>query len=145
MPTTTAMIRLSQINSEILKKMGFANSSRTTPASLIKDLSDLSRKLDSWRDSLPECLNIREPLQRTQTPSEVRLIHSIYIRLSYYSSIISVHMILAQPWTYGMRRGDREQALHDCAAESTAATAEAARQMILTVRYIEPHGASPAW
>ena len=141
----TSMIGISQISAQILKELGSDKAFRQTFAALVRTVNDLSQRLEEWRKSVPAFLEIGTPLNVSRLPPEVKIVHASYIQFAYYNNLISIHMIFALPWTSKMFGTDRDPAFRNQVARSTKATAEAARNIILTTKYIEPHGASPAW
>jgi hypothetical protein len=141
----THAIHHAQISSEISRRLVSVSAFRRTPLELIEKVSSLHQSLEEWRAQLPCHLQpgtLRNPLKLSNAKNNINFTH---IYFAYYGSLMAIHTVFAYPWITAMFGPDPALAIHEQASVSTSIAAEAARNIILTTRYIDMDAASPAW
>ena len=85
------------------------------------------------------------PIQASDLHSPARLLHVIYLRYAYYGSLTAMNTIFAYPWISVIIGIVESPAFRNQVALSTDVVAQAARNIILTARYIDINVNSPQW
>ena len=141
----TAYVQHAQISSTISRKLASARAFQQSPSVLVQTVQDLSQQLQHWRDSLPLFLQTERAIRSAELPRNVQVLHVVKIRFLYYGSLMAIHPIFAYPWICAMFGNVQTQALRNQIPISSNAVAQAARNLILAVRYISIDAASPQW
>lgn len=106
---------------------------------------EMDQLLEEWAKTLPPHLHPQSTIKPTKLPTRVHLHHVMYLKYSYYGSILAIHTIFTYPWTSAIIRTDQSPAFRDQVALSTKAVVEASRSIILTTKYIDVDASSPVW
>jgi hypothetical protein len=141
----TAYVQHSQIQSLISRKLASAKAFQQSPSVLIQTVQELGQQLQHWRDSLPLWLQTERAIRTTELPRNVQVLHVVKIRFLYYGSVMAIHTIFAYPWITAMFGNVQNQTLRNQISMSSNAVAEAARNLILAVKYTVIDAASPQW
>jgi hypothetical protein len=105
----------------------------------------MHQSLEEWRSQLPIYLQpgtLRNPLRLSNAKNNINF---TYIHFAYYGSLTAIHTVFTYPWITAMFEPDPAPAIREQISISTSIVAEAARNVILTTRYIDMDAASPAW
>jgi hypothetical protein len=141
----THAIHHAQISSEISKRLISVSAFRRTPLELIEKVSSLHQSLEQWRAQLPLHLQPGTLRNHLKLSSAKDNINFTYIHFAYYGSLMAIHTVFTYPWITAMFGPAPTPATRDQVSLSTSIVAEAARNIILTTRYIDMDAASPAW
>jgi hypothetical protein len=145
----THIIKHAQISSLISKNLMSVRAMRSfqqDPTQLLSTVNEMNRQLENFRDSLPAYLRPGAPIkQSSEGLSLPRFIHIIYLHFAYYGSLMATHILLFYPWISARFITENSDAFRSQIAISSNTVAEAARNIILTARYIDVDVASPAW
>ena len=141
----TAYVQHAQISSRISQRLASVKAFQQSLPVLIQTVQDLSQQLQHWRDSLPPFLQMEHDISTAELPRNVQVLHVVKIRYLYYGSLIAIHPIFAYPWINAMFGNVQTQALRNQISISSTVVAEAAKNLILAVKYIRIDAASPQW
>lgn len=141
----TAYVQHAQISSMISRRLFSAKSFQQSPSALIQTAQELSQRLQHWRDSLPAMLQTNKIIKSAELPRNVQVLHVVKVRFLYCGSLMAIHTIFAYPWISAMFGNSQNQALGNQILISSNSIAEAARSLILAVRYINIDAATPQW
>lgn len=141
----TAYVQHAQIQSLISRKLASAKAFQQSPSVFIQTVQELGQQLQHWRDSLPLWLQTERAIRTTGLPRNVQVLHVVKIRFLYYGSVMAIHTIFAYPWITAMFGNVQNQTLRNQISMSSNAVAEAARNLILAVKYTVIDAASPQW
>ena len=102
-------------------------------------------QLQQWRESLPPFLQPVEPIKLNELPRGVHLYHVMYIRYTYFGSVMAIHAIFMYPWNSAVFGTGQTRLLHNQVLLSTTIVVQAARSIILDTTYIDINASSPIW
>lgn len=105
----------------------------------------LGGKLNEWKNSLPRNLRPSEHAMldvHLRNPSRKQNI--IRLHYLYYSSVIALNASLHYPWVTSVLLDKKELLFQDRTFQSSKEAAEAARQILIMLRNVEPDMASPS-
>lgn len=105
----------------------------------------LGGELNEWQSSLPH--NLRPSVHamldiKPRTPPRKQNI--IRLHYLYYSSVIALNANFHYPWVASVLLNKKESLFQDHIFQSSKRAAEAARQILIMLRNIEPDMASPS-
>jgi hypothetical protein len=112
---------------------------------LIETIDDLSKQLQRWYDDLPAYQKLKVGRNTAPTPSTTRFDYLMYLHTAYHGSLMSIHTIFSYPWVGAIFGNGKSPAFRAQTLSSTRELAEAARNIILTTKYLGIDGASPHW
>jgi hypothetical protein len=141
----TAYTQHAQISSLISRKLASAKAFQQSPSVLVQTVQELSQQLQHWRDTLPLFLQTDRAIKGAELPRNIQVLHVVKIRFLYYGSLMAIHTIFAYPWISAMFGNVQTQVLRNQISMSSNTVAEAARNLILAVRYTSIDAASPQW
>lgn len=141
----TAYVQHAQISSMISRRLLSAKSFQQSPSVLVQTAQELSQRLQHWRDSLPPMLQTDKIIKSAELPRNVQVLHVIRVRFLYCGSLMAIHTVFAYPWISAMFGNNQSQALRNQIVVSSNSVAEAARSLILAVKYVSIDAATPQW
>lgn len=116
------------------------------PSNLLSTVNEMHQQLQNFRDSLPPHLRPGTPInQSSEGLSPPRFIHIIYLHFAYYGSLMAAHILLFYPWISSRFQTENSELFQSQISMSSNTVADAARNIILTARYLDVDVASPSW
>jgi hypothetical protein len=141
----TSIIKHAQISSQISRRLGSVRALQGISSQLIETIDDLSKQLQRWYDDLPAYQKLKVGRNTAPTPSTTRFDYLMYLHTAYHGSLMSIHTIFSYPWVGAIFGNEKSPAFRAQTLSSTRELAEAARNIILTTKYLGIDGASPHW
>lgn len=109
-------------------------------------MTELSQRLEYWKESLPVLLRPGQAINPANFPSTRDLNQVICLHFAYYGSLTAIHTIFFYPWiSVVCGIGPQNPAHGRQILESSKVVAAAARNIIETTRIIKIDAASPQW
>ena len=112
---------------------------------MIETIDDLAKQLRAWYEALPAYQTLKAWRCNTPTPFKTRLDYLMYLHDAYHGSLMSIHTIFSYPWVSAIFGDENNPTFCAQVLSSTNALAEAARNIILSTKFIDIDGASPHW
>ena len=114
---------------------------------LVEVAGELTQSLQAWHEELPAYLKLKVSKNTMPTPpsSNARNEHLMHLHLAYHGSLMAINSIFSHPWVSAIFGMERNSTFSSQVLSSTKALAEAARNIILAIKYIGIDGASPHW
>ncbi|KAK2123311.1 fungal-specific transcription factor domain-containing protein [Fusarium oxysporum II5] len=136
----TAFVKHAQICSETLKRFYSAQGHDKSPETRFREVEYVESKLSEWRDHLPDHVPVDSAaLVRLQGSYKVRA-NIIRLHRAYWGSIIELHASFHYPWICSriIIANKNNNYFRDAVARSSTHTADAARQIIASLRHWVP-------
>ncbi|KAH0829252.1 putative fungal specific transcription protein [Fonsecaea pedrosoi] len=138
------VIRHAQISSSIIDQLTAAKARRRKPSKTIETVNEIHQRLKSWYDTVPATLRFRRSQPVLASP-DLQMSHITYLHLAYHGSLAAIHSVFAYPWELTRLEAGSDVDLNPQIDASTQILAEAARNIILTTKYLHLSAAAPAW
>lgn len=138
----TPTVKHARIVSSIAKHMTCVRFSRKSLDKTIDIVQGLEDDLRRWKESIP---SIIRPGSQIQPRDCVNLYLVIYLHDCYYGSLITIHSVFAYPWMKERFNGCWNDAVIDQICLSTNTVVESARNIALTIKYVQIDSSSPVW
>ncbi|KAL3249815.1 hypothetical protein ABHI18_011498 [Aspergillus niger] len=139
------MVKHAQISSRITKRLATGSVFRQTPTQILQTVHELDLELQEWRDSLPSYLHPDKPISHDQFPRSLHPYHALYLRYSYFGSVMAIHSIFTLPWNNAIFGDGSIPVLHKQISLSSYIVVNAARSIILTLNCAQIDASTPTW
>ncbi|KIX06974.1 uncharacterized protein Z518_04950 [Rhinocladiella mackenziei CBS 650.93] len=140
------IIRSCQISSRICKRLMSVRSLEGQLMKVLDIVTDCDKQLRSWKDSLPVAIRPQDRLKQFQVSRDTSSLAQILLHCSYYDLVMVLHAPFAYPWMTKHLCSDTNTNLRTRVnaqiAQSSEATVEAARNIIVMARNFEINGAN---
>ena len=141
----THAIKHARISSLISKRLVSVTAVQQSAVELIEIASDLSQRLQAWCESLPVLLKPTTSKRLLKSSSPKDAINIIYIHYAYYGSLIAINTVFTYPWTAAIIGLDRHLIFQQQRPHYTERVAGAARNIILSMMYMDMDASFPSW
>jgi hypothetical protein len=144
MGTFSIAIRHAKISSDIARQLSPTRAHQMSTYELIETVSKFDQQLRQLLEDIPA--GYRMPALTRPKYSPPRLVEMWYLHFSIYGSLIRVHSHFFYPWISSQFIAkENNPVIETQISWSSHAVAEAARQILLTVRHAAFDGSIPTW
>jgi hypothetical protein len=141
----TPTVKHAKIVSSIAKHLKSVKFSQEELEKTIIIVHQLENELRHWKESIPSIIRPGSQIQPTDLPPGVNMYLVIFLHFCYYGSLITIHSVFAYPWMKGRFSGYWNDDVLDQIYLSTNAVVESARNIALTIKYVQIDSSSPVW
>lgn len=141
----TYAIRHAQLSSQISQQLLSTKALRFGPSNLIDGVKNLLQRLEMLQRTLPGHFKIDPARGNALSYPAIRYDHIMYLHDAYYGSLMAIHSLFSYPWIWVFNNMENNVAVQSQMAASSAALADAARNIILALRVVEINPSSPHW
>ncbi|KAI5460730.1 fungal-specific transcription factor domain-containing protein [Mariannaea sp. PMI_226] len=141
----TAYIRHAQVCSQMMKQLFSPQSLDQSADTLFREVEMFDNKLTEWRLRLPDHLRLdADALLHLTGPHRIKA-NIIRLHRAYHGSVIALHANFHYPWiSSGILKADvNNDSLRDPVMRNSTRVAEAARQILASLKYWVPDIGSP--
>ncbi|KIW30212.1 uncharacterized protein PV07_05971 [Cladophialophora immunda] len=141
----TYCIQHAKMLSEIMQGWGCKRLFDVSAEKCHHTFQHLDRKLEDWRESLPDFAKVRKRNSRLEVPRDWNPHAVTYLQCAYNAVLMEIHFPLVCPWMSQLLGAEASPATKDQAIHSSALVAEAARNVILTSNTGSINASTPSW
>lgn len=141
----TAYIRHAQVCSQMMKRLFSPQSLNQSADNLFSEVEVFENKLTEWRLRLPDHIPLdADALLNLSGPHRVKA-NIIRLHRAYHGSVIALHANFHYPWiSSGILKVDvNNNSLRDPVMRNSGRVADAARQILASLKYWAPDVGSP--
>lgn len=139
----TSVIKLSQLISEVLRRLSTVEAFRQSPSCLAATVADLDREKTAVETYTSQYFSLDSPTGLPYPGSGLDVQQVIYLRLLYYVAVSGIHTVLTNPWSHSSPSFKNRPDLDHQVKISDELVAKTSRDAILATQYIRIDVSTP--